>query len=64
MKIVVIANVGERTCLRVLTMAPRRRDLFLLNGSHLLQAPFRRGAESPSRTGIGMRGACAPQSEE
>jgi hypothetical protein len=60
MKIVVVANVGERTRPRVLATAPRRRELFLVNRSHLLQAPFRRGAGSPSRTGIGTRGACAP----
>ncbi len=75
MRIVGIANVGERTRPRVsasrtdssrgeLATAPRRRELFLLNGLHLLQAPFRRGAESPSRTAIGTRGACASQSEE
>jgi hypothetical protein len=64
MKIVVIANIGERTCLRVVMpvrlgpMAPRRGEPVLLNGSHLLAAPFRPGAERSTR------GACATQSEE
>ena len=64
MKIVVIVNVGERALPRVLAMVPRRRELFLLKGSHLLEARFRRGAESPSRTGVGTRGASALQCEE
>jgi hypothetical protein len=64
MKIVVIANVGERTLTRVLAMVPRRRELFLLKRSHLLEARFRRGAENPSRTSIGTRGTFALQCEE
>lgn len=70
MKIVVITNVEERTLPRVLVpvrlgpIVSRRRELFLLKGSHLLEARFQRGAESPSRTGVGTRGACALQCEE
>jgi hypothetical protein len=52
---------------RVLATVSRRRELLLCQAStrnsRLMRSMFRRDAESPSRTGICMRDACATQSD-
>jgi len=52
---------------RVLATVSRRRELLLCQAStrnsRLMRSMFRRDAESPSRTGICTRDACATQSD-